>query len=399
MLMVYAQDDADAAIGTASSTHITIAPAPGGLPYPWQQRDIGAVAKAGTTSYSNGSYTVSGSGADIWGTADEFRFTYHAPSESENVVTARVDSVQNVHAWTKAGVMIRAGLGASAPHASLIVSPGKGIAFQRRLTNGGASVSTQGPLLTAPVWLRLVTQVESPTETVRAYYRKSASDPWTFLGQDTFPAVIWQPLAGLAVSSHADGTLARAAFSNVSVVPFTAWTATSIGASGGTATWTDTQVTLKSIGTDIWGTSDQFEYAYQGCFGDCTITARVSSLQNTHQWAKAGVMIREAQTANAKQVDVIVSPSKGVAMQHRSATGGISASVGTSSGAAPGWVRLTRRGDVFTGSWSTDGVTFTPVGTVTVAMNYAVSVGVAATSHNTATATTAVFDHVTVGQP
>ena len=96
------------------------------------------------------------------------------------------------------------------PHASLFVSPGKGIAFQRRLTTGGISVSTAGPPLTAPVWLRLTTEVSFPNETVRAYYRKDAADPWTLVGQDTFPAVIWQPLAGLAVSSHADGTLATA---------------------------------------------------------------------------------------------------------------------------------------------------------------------------------------------
>jgi regulation of enolase protein 1 (concanavalin A-like superfamily) len=155
---------------------------------------------------------------------------------------------------------------------------------------------------------------------------------------------------------------------------------------------------LKGIGADIWGAADQFEYAYRDCLGDCTITARVSTLQNTNQWAKAGVMIRETQAANAKQVDIVVSPSKGVAMQYRGATGGASASAGTSAGAAPGWVRLTRSGNVFTGSWSTDGVTFTPVGTITLAMNSTVLVGVAATSHNTATATTAVFDDVTVGQ-
>ena len=49
-------------------------------------------------------------------------------------------------------------------------------------------------------------------------------------------------------------------------------------------------MTLNGSSTDIWGTSDQFEYAYQDCFRDCTITERVASLQDTNQWAKAGVM-------------------------------------------------------------------------------------------------------------
>jgi hypothetical protein len=38
----------------------------------------------------------------------------------------------------------------------------------------------------------------------------------------------------------------------------------------------------------------------------------VASVQNTNQWTKAGVMMRESTAANSSRVDVIVSPSKGV---------------------------------------------------------------------------------------
>src|SRR3954447_4815260 len=72
-----------------------------------------------------------------------------------------------------------------------------------------------------------------------------------------------------------------------------------------------TQVMVKGIGAHIWGTSDQFEFVYQHCVGDCTIIARVTSLQNTDQWAKGGVMLRETPATRSRQVDVIVSPSKG----------------------------------------------------------------------------------------
>ena len=68
----------------------------------------------------------------------------------------------------------------------------------------------------------------------------------------------------------------------------------SVGTTGGSAIWNDLQVTLNGSGTDIWGTSDQFEYAYQDCFRDYTITARVASLQNTDPWAKAGIMVKQA---------------------------------------------------------------------------------------------------------
>jgi regulation of enolase protein 1 (concanavalin A-like superfamily) len=399
LIKVFAQLDDDSAVGTPSTARVTIAAQPGGVPYPWQQTDIGAVARAGSTSYNDGVFTVRASGADIWETADEFRFTHQVSFDASTVVTARVDSVQNIHVWTKAGVMLRAGTGASARHASVFVTPGKGIAFQRRLATGGTSITTAGPMITAPVWLKLVSEVNYPAETVRAYYRKDASDPWTLVGEDTFSTVIDQPSVGLAVTSHADGTLATAAFSGVSIASVANLTAASIGVTGGSAVFDADQVRLQSAGTDIWNTSDQFEFAYQECFGDCTITARVLSLVDTNQWAKAGVMFRETPAADSKHVDLIVTPSKGVAMQYRNATGGISASAGSAAGTAPGWVRLKRTGSVFTGYWSADGRTYTEVGTITLPMNEVASLGVAATSHNAGATTTAVFDDLAIVQP
>ena len=57
---------------------------------------------------------------------------------------AHVTSVENVQAWVKAGVMIRERLTADSAHAFMLVSAGKGLAFQRRVANGGLSTSTSG---------------------------------------------------------------------------------------------------------------------------------------------------------------------------------------------------------------------------------------------------------------
>jgi hypothetical protein len=86
-------------------------------------------------------------------------------------------------------------------------------------------------------------------------------------------------------------------------------------------------------------------------------------------------------------------------MEYRSATGGTSASAGTATGAAPGWVRLVRRGNVITGSWSTDGSNFVQVGSLTMPMNPTIFAGLAVTSHNTTAATNAIFNAVTFEQP
>jgi len=91
------------------------------------------------------------------------------------------------------------------------------VAFQRRPVAGGESVNTSGPLITAPIWLRLTIR----GSVVAGYYKVHAADPWTLLDDDTIttPCAGHFTEAGLAVVSKVDGTLATAAFSSVSITP------------------------------------------------------------------------------------------------------------------------------------------------------------------------------------
>ena len=45
-----------------------------GLPAPWVNHDIGAVGQVGWANHDNGTFTVNGSGTDIWGSSDQFHF-------------------------------------------------------------------------------------------------------------------------------------------------------------------------------------------------------------------------------------------------------------------------------------------------------------------------------------
>ena len=87
---------------------------------------------------------MTGAGADVWGTADAFHYAYRTLTGDGSIV-ARVTSIQNVHAWTKAGVMIRNSLSPSAAQGFMLVaaSATKGVPFQRRPSDGAASVSTR----------------------------------------------------------------------------------------------------------------------------------------------------------------------------------------------------------------------------------------------------------------
>jgi regulation of enolase protein 1 (concanavalin A-like superfamily) len=375
------------------SVVITVQP-PGGSGLFGPGQDIGSVGAAGFDAYSTASdsYTVQGSGADIWGTTDEFRYVSTALTGDFTIAT-RVESVQNVHAWTKAGLMIRETLTPGSRHVSLFVTPGKGIAFQRRTASNGTSLTTTASLDTAPAWV----QLSRRGNVVYTYWRKSLDQFWTLAGQQTFASLPQTVHAGLAVTSHQDGTLARAAFSDV-VISQTAWTGRAIGSGTGSSTSDGVVFNVSGRGADIWGTSDAFYFVQAPASGNFEMTVRVRSVSNTHAWAKAGVMIRESLAANARHAFMLISAGKGVSFQYRIDTGGQTFQVTPATGTAPAWVRLTRIDNRIDALWSANGSTWNSLGFVSIPMTENVFIGLPVASHNTAATATAVFDDVRVRQ-
>jgi hypothetical protein len=131
-------------------------------------------------------------------------------------IVTRVATEQYVANWTKAGVMLRETLDPSSAHAFMLVSPGKGLAFQRRVSTGGLSTSTSGGAGAAPYWVKL-TRAGS---TITAFMSPDGNT-WTTVGSDTF-SMASTIYVGLAVSSNVYGTLATATFASTIVAPVTA---------------------------------------------------------------------------------------------------------------------------------------------------------------------------------
>jgi glucose/arabinose dehydrogenase/regulation of enolase protein 1 (concanavalin A-like superfamily) len=179
------------------------------LPSPWQTTTIGSVGIIGSASYSNGTFTASASGNDIWNTADAFRFVYQQLSGNVDI-RARVTGITNTNAWAKAGVMVRETLAANAKHAMVVVTPGNGVAFQRRVTAGGSSahIASSGSV---PYWVRLVRNGNTFTA-----YRSSTGTTWTQIATANIPMTA-NVFVGLPVTSHNNGALCTATFTNVTV--------------------------------------------------------------------------------------------------------------------------------------------------------------------------------------
>jgi autotransporter-associated beta strand protein len=153
-------------------------------------------------------------------------------------------------------------------------------------------------------------------------------------------------------------------------------------------------------GADIGGSSDQFHYTYESISGNSEITARVTSLSNSNASAKAGPMFRDSSAANGAFAAMFVTPSSGVVFEWRSADGGAATSTTVNSIAAPVWLRLNQANGQFSGYYSTNGTSWTQVGTSqSISMGASDLAGLAATSHASGTSATAVIDNVAVVTP
>jgi regulation of enolase protein 1 (concanavalin A-like superfamily) len=369
----------------------------GTLPTGWSTADVGSTGVVGSASVASGTWTLDGSGVDIYGTSDEFRFAYQQVTGDVDI-RVRVASLENVHQWSKAGVMIRESLNANARNVFSLVSAQSGRAIQARTTTGGTTTRTAdaGGI---PVWLRLVRRGSQFTG-----YLSENGTSWSTMGTVTI-AMPASAYVGLAVTSHNDPVAATATFTNLTVTSdgggTTAlpapWTNRDIGtpAIAGSTSVAGGTFSVRGAGNDIWSTSDQFQFVSQPLQGDVEIIARVASLQDANVGSKAGVMIRESLTPTSRHTFMLGSGGSGWALHRRIATGGSTYHLGGPGGNVPGWVRLVREGNLFTAYHSTNGTTWTLVGSDTINMAATVYVGLAVTSVNVARAMTATFTNVT----
>ena len=124
---------------STASAPIVGSTASSALPAGWQSDDVGAPALAGNARVDNGTWIVTGAGQNIWGAADEFQFA-HTSVNGDATLIARVDSIDDTHAWAKAGLMFRADAGESAPFAAVYKTPENGVMFEWRSYYRGAAI-------------------------------------------------------------------------------------------------------------------------------------------------------------------------------------------------------------------------------------------------------------------
>jgi len=166
-----------------------------------------------------GTYTMTGSGTDIWTEADEFYFAYKMLT-GVGTIQAQVLSVDDTDPWAKAGVMIRDTLEPGSKFAAVYITPGNGCRYQARTdtdiaaTSDTAVATDEQIAITAPYWIKIERDFAG---NFRCYYSTNGT---------TWQTMSWGPqnismnsnvYIGLVVTSHNSDVTCQGKFSNVTI--------------------------------------------------------------------------------------------------------------------------------------------------------------------------------------
>jgi len=319
--------------------------------------DIGNPSpRGGSIEVSPGSWSINGSGYDIWGGSDSFHF-YNFERSSGVTVTAFIESWVTSNDWAKGGIMIRESLAANSSHAMVVSTGASGVSHQWRASTGGISRDYTTYPGTKKVWLRMVKEGSKITSYMKLDYERDFSK---FYELD-IPFARSSFFVGIAVTSHVQGSLARLVVRNFEIqnqiwvpVPQQSLDIGKPNPAGSSIETAPGNWTVTGAGADIWGSQDSFHFVQFNRTEDVTITAFVKSWVTSDDWAKGGIMIRDTLDANSAHAMAISTGNSRVAMQYRSNTGASSGGMDKSFGTKRVWLRLVKEGSKITGYYKNE---------------------------------------------
>lgn len=153
-------------------------------------------------------------------------------------------------------------------------------------------------------------------------------------------------------------------------------------------------------GEDVWGTRDEFHFAWVLVPGDCELSVRVVSLTMADVYTKAGVMLRGSLEAGAEHAFLLAfgdnqprnNNNGGLEFQYREAPNGPCTGIYPPQPPPPQpefpvsfpdvWLKLIRAGQTITAQASHDGTTWRTFCVHRQTLPHAAYLGVAVTSHN-----------------
>jgi TolB protein len=179
------------------------------------QTDVGTVLHPGSASFdaSHGSYSITASGENVWGTADAFYFVWKKFSGDVAFTADIAFPTKTGNPHKKAMLMIRQSLDADSPYVDAALHVEGLTSLQWRAEKGGATHEV-GIAAASPTRLRLVKRGAD----FYLYLARAGED--LHLGGGSMRLSLPEPFyIGLGLSAHDKDAVETAVFSNVSLEP------------------------------------------------------------------------------------------------------------------------------------------------------------------------------------
>jgi hypothetical protein len=153
---------------------------------------------------TGGKMSLTGSGADIWETSDQFTYAYKTLTGDGSIIARVVSNGVGSNVWTKGGVMIRDSANGGSMHAMMVMTgdstAGNGASFQYRAATNGTSGNADSTVgVKPPYWVKIERAGANFTG-----YHSADGKTWSTVGT-TIIEMADPVLIGLAVTSHAAG--------------------------------------------------------------------------------------------------------------------------------------------------------------------------------------------------
>jgi alpha-tubulin suppressor-like RCC1 family protein len=237
------------------------------VPDPWTFSDIGSPAVTGTDSHNGGEFTISGNGAEIWGSSDQFTYMYQVLS-GDSLISARITSQTNTNGGAKAGLMFRESTAANSKYVDLVVTPSNVLVLQWRSSTGGPCAYKALGSFKLPAYIKLVRSGDM----FNAYKSNDGVNWGKSLGSCSV-AMDSSVRVGMCVTSHNASMASTVKFDNVTVEG-TVPAPTLIAIAGGGSIDSFHNIILKPDGT-IWAWGDNSS----GQLGDGTTKDKSTPVQ------------------------------------------------------------------------------------------------------------------------
>lgn len=311
-------------------------------------------------SFSRGIYRLTGAGAGISGTADNFTFASR-PASGDGSIAARVASLTNTGTAPRAGLMVRSSNAPSAAFAGIFITPSNGLVFSRRTSDGGSSSQTFLPGISTPRFLKLSREGNSVS-----VFHSADGLAWSQLGSTTTVSLGSTPRVGLAATASSNAATTSAAFSNVSAMLPLGTEASDIGSVliGSSASYSATNnvYTLAGSAADANGSGDEIGFVNRSMLGEGALVATVESFTASPATAAAGLMIRSTLGVGSPFASVMVGASGQVELRWRTVSNGPTSTATQAATAGPLSVKLERDGNSVRAFYSSDRLTWTQIG-------------------------------------